>query len=98
MDKNEDIKWAGIFLLLIVPVTVLRAFAMQRCWEWFISPTFNLRHLGMVETLGIALTCSAFIPSNRPNLDGPNFRKELIHIAVLPFVILIYGYIYKSLM
>jgi hypothetical protein len=96
MDKEENAKWAGLFLLLLIPATILRGFAMHKCWEWFVIPAFGFRHLGIVEALGISLTLEAFIP--RSVSTKIKFKKSAYYMVAVPLIILGYGYIYKCLM
>jgi ABC-type branched-subunit amino acid transport system permease subunit len=53
---------AGL-LVVMVPLILLRGWAIQTLWGWFIVPTFGLHPLRIVEAYGISILISLFTHS-----------------------------------
>lgn len=89
-----------MFAVIIVPITLLRGYAMYKCWGWFMVPTFGLPTLSIIQALGVGLTVGVLHPhpfsSNKD--DEEKWYKPLVMQLLYPIVVLAVGYIYHCFM
>lgn len=79
-----------LLLVLAIPLSMLRGWAMMMLWGWFIVPTFHLAPLTLVPAMGISLFVSLITLSSPESEDkrSPTERTGMI-IGVNLFVPLI---------
>lgn len=88
-----------VVLAYLVPLTILRGYAAQQCWEWFIVPIFGLPALKLVQALGVGLTVTVFSPTPSFSTNKEEkWYKPLFIQALYPLLVLLFGAIYQCFM
>lgn len=86
-----------IFLILFIPLTLLRGWVILSLWGWFILP-LGAPNIQMSQALGIALILS-FVTTHSFNLKDKTTEekvKEYIMIIIYPLFTVGLGYIYHA--
>lgn len=101
-SEKTNAKWGCLYLLLVVPLVVLRGFAIQQCWNWFVPSVLGLRPIELVQALGLSLTASVLAfryPSKEEyEADEDRVKRNIIMGIFYPLIVLGIGYIYTQLM
>jgi hypothetical protein len=93
---------AGLLLigvLLQVPLTILRGYAVAVLWAWFIVPLFGLPQLNIPYAIGLALTVSLVHPRVRPKSTQPPAEalgERIAESLILTGTALLIGWIVKG--
>lgn len=94
--------FAGIIFLAMLPLTILRGWALSVLWGWFAVP-LGLPILSVVNAMGIMLivsVCSTKSNSVKESSDltSSEFWSELLVAALAPIFAISAGYIYNYYM
>jgi hypothetical protein len=93
-----------IFLvIIIIPLsTLINGFAVMKLWNWFIPSIFELRHIGLVQAMGLALVVRYLTYVVRHEHDERDTDEKLmssiIGAVVVPAIGLALGWIIKSML
>ena len=83
---------AVLTILLVVPIILLHAWALECMWGWYVVDTFGVDMLNKPQLLGLALFVSYI---SRPSDDKQEeWERQLIISLVKPFVVVFFGWVY----
>ena len=68
-------------LLFLVAEILFGGFTTMILWGWFISPTFDINRLNLVQAIGLNIFISLF--TARSNLGGDQFSRRAIFFLTL---------------
>lgn len=91
-------------ILLAAPLILIRAWAFQTLWLWFIAPTFHLQPLRFVEALGICLVVAMMFRAptvsteENKRKDKQKYVLEFVGHAVAPVISVALGWIVRHWM
>lgn len=87
---------AVLTILLVVPIILLHAWALECMWGWYVVDTFGVDMLNKPQLLGLALFVSYI---SRPSDDKQEeWERQLIISLVKPFVVVFFGWVYTLFM
>jgi len=68
-------------LLFLVAEILFGGFTTMVLWGWFISPTFDINRLNLIQAIGLNIFISLF--TARSNLGGDQFSRRVIFFLTL---------------
>ncbi|MCK9543757.1 MAG: hypothetical protein M0R03_17190 [Novosphingobium sp.] len=86
---------ALLFLLLIIPLTLLRGWVLLALYKWFIIP-LGAPEISMAHALGVALIVGFLTHTYTGKKDRDEKIEEVIQSFLVPIIALIFGWVYQS--
>jgi len=91
----------GEFMVIILTTIIsiiVKGFVLMKLWVWFITPTFNVNPLRLIETIGLVILLSfIFGKYKEPNEDfWAMFAKQIIFTITFSGTMLLIGWIAQS--
>lgn len=84
-------------IIMIVISVAIRAFVLVKLWAWFITGTFDLQRITMLEAMGLSLFLGYLIKAEQPkNDDEKGFLYIVQHFIfqiMLALIVLTMGYL-----
>ena len=96
VDKNDELLYSSLFLLLLVPSVLWSAYVFTILWSWFMVPIFSIREISMAEAVGIDLLLSWAMSWQVITADY--YWDSLSNRFALPALLLLIGWITKQFM
>lgn len=95
-------KGINLFCLIVVIfiyAVLTHGYVVEKYWEWFISPTFQIKELSYSQSIGIAFFISLFKSSGLSDKEygEDDLLAALVKVAVWPWLNLLLGYIALTL-
>jgi hypothetical protein len=79
-------------IIILSLLTILGGFVLQQYWSWFISSTFDVKQLSLIQCIGLMSVSSLFkfkVPSKREREEQKN--EEFVDVLLYnTFCILFY--------
>lgn len=99
-DTKGSVGLGCLIALVTMPIsTVLRGYVLSVLWAWFIVPQFDVKPLGIVSAIGVALVVGWLAKDTAPSpvKDKKPFLETIVEGVFLsiamPLMILFTGYI-----
>lgn len=100
-----------VAIVVDIPLFIYRGFALQVGWRWFITDTFSLSQLSIIQAIGVMMVAGLISgkSSDSNNDDDDDYAsmtekvtKQVIngiaHGVVTPTIFLIFGYVFHLFM
>ena len=82
------------FVIVAVLSVIYQGYAFSVLWEWFVTPTFNIRPLNIPESIGLALLLSLSCKNiDSDSNEKSDFAKSVFITLVRPTLALLTGWI-----
>jgi hypothetical protein len=81
----------------MVVLTILRGLVFQALWAWFITTTFGLHELTLVQALGVGLVVTFLtihIPNDDPDNDSRGTGEKMLAATCSGLVF--YGFVFLT--
>ncbi len=79
----------------VVISAILRGFALQVLWGWFVVEWFGLKALSIPEALGLSLVVGFLTLQYQK--DERSFGEKMIYAIVVSVIVLAIGWLYHKL-
>ena len=80
-------------LLLVIPVSILRAWVFSKLWLWFIVSTFVVEPISTLQAFGILIFLRIFTMKYEKDADSDEIWVRLVFSVFASFWILLVGWI-----
>lgn len=103
MKKDSD-SLIGCFFFLLLPLGALwNGYVLSVLWGWFIVPTFEIRPLGVLPAIGVAMVVGYLTKQMDTYVDKSKSINEriiqsIVYMALGPAIALVFGWVLRLFM
>lgn len=78
--------------ILYVPLALFRGWVISLLWGWYVSDTFGLERLTVVQAVGLGILVFMFTARRDPDDDDRSLWLNLAYAALFPALGLVFGW------
>ncbi len=84
---------AALFAALFAASALLNGFVLKVVWGWFITPTFNIHPLSLIQAIGLCLVVALVTHQHIPREKMEQKVEMLGYEFLSPVTVLVVGWI-----